>query len=239
MFQTVWYLYLKFPGVVDDVYMTFVRSMHPTWKCVCVFCVYISKYRRTTFDSMPLRNDFRVLTQVTSKDGLTSGYINIILPQMAETYLFFRGFCSSSQGMWSQIIPISCLVSSGSFVLCFSIFGASTFLNRDDPSLFELQGSDEVAFKRYGNQDVPLVTSSPWSSTVRPLKNGWLGRHPNHSANPTLRRCSTHQRSSGFHPLFQQQWLSFKGILTTRPLAGDWCRYISPLIRHENLSSTT
>ena len=99
MFQTVWYLYLKFPGVVDDVYMTFVRSMHPTWKCVCVFCVYMSKYRRTTFDSMPLRNDFRVLTQVTSKDGLTSGYINIILPQMAETYLFFRGFCSSSQGM--------------------------------------------------------------------------------------------------------------------------------------------
>lgn len=90
--------------------------------------------------------------------------------------------------------------------------------------------------KRYGNQDVESLVPPEVQQFVPWKMAGWEGN--NHSANPTLRRCLTHQRRSGFHPLFQQQWLSFKGILTTRPLAGDWCPYISPLSTHQTWKFT-
>lgn len=139
-------------------------------------------------------------TQVTSKDGLTSGYINIILPQMAETYLFFGDSVVQVKVCDPKLSQFRVLYQQDLFFSQFSgfpLFAPQCWWTKLDPSLFELQrigrvrAGVEVAFKRYGNQDVPLVTSSPWSSTVRPLKNaGWEGN--NHSANPTLRRCLTH-----------------------------------------------
>ena len=49
--------------VVDDVYMTCMTHASYMEVCVCV----CKKCRRTTLDSMPLRNDFQETSQVPER----------------------------------------------------------------------------------------------------------------------------------------------------------------------------
>lgn len=211
-----------------------------TWKCV----FGISKKTDPTFDSMPLRKPHT---------GNLKGWPDKWFYKYSKSFhkwlkhiCFFRGFCSSSQGVIPNYISQFRVLYHQDLLFCVSQFSGLPLFEPRWSKSFELQGSDgcglgvEVAFKRYGNQDVPLVTSppevqqfAPWKMLVGkalaiqqipPCGAAWL---TNDAQVSTLCFSSSGSRSKAYWQ--RDPWLLTDAVTSLH----------SPLIRHKNSPSTT